>query len=279
MDVSIIVPFYEGNEYISRIIDMVNINAQSNTDIDVELILVNDSPWNDVCLPNDDFGFHISVLKGSKNVGIHGARVNGLKAASGKYVLMLDQDDIITDDFITKSHQLIGDADVCVSNGILHRQQGDKPIYLNLKKHKLINNLFSYVYLENRILSPGQCLMKKNSIPEEWINCTLDKNGADDLVLWILMLCQGRKFVVNNNYLYEHIDTGKNVSSDELNMAASTFEACDYLKNVSYVPHWIPIVLKRKTQNDVFYIETGKDKFIDYKMIEVARKRLGRSRN
>ncbi|MBR1571731.1 MAG: glycosyltransferase [Lachnospiraceae bacterium] len=280
VDISVIIPFYNGNCYIDRIVSMVNNNVeQLGTDIVVELLIVNDSPWVRVKEPKDSLNYTLRILNYKNNVGIQGARIRGLQEAQGNYVLMLDQDDEISDMFLLDTYSNIKEHDVCVANGELIRPKGNKPIYLSEKKQKLVSNLFLYAYLENRILSPGHCLIKKESIPIEWTNNPLTINGADDLALWILMLCQRRKFTYVTNKLYKHIDTGENVSSDEMNMAKSTYEACEFLSNISYVPRWVTMVMKRKIDNDVFYVQNGKDKYIDYILIEKTRKLLNRARN
>lgn len=245
----------------------------------IEMIIVNDSPWITVEVPSGENQFQIRVLNIEKNVGIQGARIRGLIEARGEYVLMLDQDDEITDEFLKETFVSIKNADVCVSNGELIRPRGNKPIYLSDKKQRKVSNVFLYVYLENRILSPGHCLIKKESIPHEWMNNALKYNGADDLVLWILMLCQNKKFTYVTKKMYKHIDTGDNVSADEMNMAESTYEACEVLSRIAYVPRWIPLLLRRKINNDVYFIQNGRDKYLDYKMIELLRKTMKRTRD
>lgn len=280
MDISVIVPFYNGNKYIPALLDMFSKNADNLAQgVSAELLIVNDSPWIQVELDSNRISHSVRVLNYSDNVGIQGARVRGLAEAQGKYVLMLDQDDEIDEMFLAETYSGIQGYDVCVANGYLCRPGGDKLIYLSPKRQSKVCDLFWYIYLENRILSPGHCLLKKESIPQEWLDHPLTKNGADDLTLWVLMLCKNCKFVTVEKTLYRHIDTGENVSADELNMAESTYEVCDFLKTVSYVPKWVAVLLKRKIDNDVHYVKFGKDKYLDYGFIELLRKLLHRSRN
>ena len=44
MDVSVITPIYKGNRYINGIFQMIADNAQKAPQLDIELVLVNDSP-------------------------------------------------------------------------------------------------------------------------------------------------------------------------------------------------------------------------------------------
>lgn len=276
MDISIIVPFYNGNKYIENIIEMVSNNVyRLSPSVKVELLIVNDSPWVEVEVNVEPKNFELHVLNYPDNVGIQGARVRGLENAKGTFILMLDQDDIIANDFLVKTYGLSQESDVIVADGWRRLPNGDKPIYNSKKKQKKVTSLFHYVYIENRILSPGHCLIRKSAIPSEWLEKKLKKNGADDLVLWILMLCRKSRFSIVTEKLYNHIDTGENVSGDDMKMAESTFEACRVLREIRYVPKWIPFLLKRKTKNDVYYVFHNRDKYFDYKIVEFLRKCKG----
>jgi len=63
----------------------------------------------------------------------------------------------------------------------------------------------------------------------------LEVNGADDLFLWILMLLENKKFVINSKVVYVHRYTGNNVSSDECKMARSSLGLVEFLNEIPYV--------------------------------------------
>ena len=125
MDISIIVPIYKGNKYISPIMEMTKkninyLNAQGKT-LDIELILVNDYPETPIFLERIDAGFNVIVIENETNVGIHQSRVNGLKMANGQYVLFLDQDDEIFDNCLYSQYMKIFDYDMVIGNGYNYR--------------------------------------------------------------------------------------------------------------------------------------------------------------
>ena len=64
----------------------------------IELIIVNDSPYDIVEIPKIKIDFSFKIIDHEINSGIQQARVTGLKACSGDYVLFLDQDDVLVDD-------------------------------------------------------------------------------------------------------------------------------------------------------------------------------------
>lgn len=244
--------------------------------IELELVVVNDSPWTEI--PKElllDDSYKLVIVTNEKNYGIQGARIAGLKASTGYYVMLLDQDDEIEDSCISKHLATIGDSDVSVSNG--YRFDGNKrhKIYPNLKQQRKVKSLFWYIYLENRILSPGQCLIRKSSIPDLWCSQIMKKNGADDMFLWVMMLKKGCKFSTLPHELYIHNSTGENVSGDEELMAESTYEMLDILVKNECIDRFYSFLLKRKIDNDVSIIRYGKNKFLDYRIIEKLRKYVG----
>ena len=104
--VSIIVPLYHGQKYINNLVSMVEKNrgVLSNCEVELETIFVNDFPSEDISVPTNK---EIVLHANPNNQGIHASRVNGLKLAPGDYILMLDQDDIISDHYIKSQLNLI----------------------------------------------------------------------------------------------------------------------------------------------------------------------------
>lgn len=236
--ISIIVPFYNGNIYIERLIKNIEENEialkEAYPCMKIELIIVNDSPWVEI-LKFDTF-LEYQIIIHSENRGIHIARISGLNASTGKYIKFLDQDDELTGNCILKQFSGIFSGDVIVSNALMQMKSGEQvPLYKNDKKMKKILDISYYVYFHNQIASPGQCLIKKSAIPIEWINMPLKENGSDDLFLWILMLSRGCAFIMQCDYLYIHKYTGENLSDSSLKMAISSLDFKTSLTKCGYV--------------------------------------------
>lgn len=278
--ISVIIPFYDGNKYLNKLDEMLSKNVESlNRKCEVEVVLVNDSPWIEVDIEKlKGEVYKLTLINNESNLGIHGSRVQGIKNASGEYILMLDQDDRISDSCLLEHYTNIGNADVSVSDGYRYSKEKTFPIYGSIHQHNKVKNIFYYVYLENRILSPGQCLIKKESIPADWYEVIIRKNGADDMLLWVMMLGRKANFTIQRKKLYTHVFTGENVSADNLKMADSTNEMLEIIKRKRFLSKRMAYLLKRKIQNDICYARTGKDKFLDYRIIELIRKLLSRTR-
>ncbi len=237
MIVSVIVPLYKGGIYIERIMEMMCKNAKNiSTQCQLELVLVNDYPEESIMLKevkdNATPNFRCVLITNSLNQGIHRSRVTGLANASGEYVTFLDQDDLISDHYFASQLKAIGKADVVVANGMAQYPQYDKCLYKYRCMHWTVRHIWFYVTFSNRIISPGQCLIKESSIPEEWKQNIINKNGADDYFLWLLMLSKGRKFGVNREKLYTHVYTSENISLNADEMEESRTEALTYLRSI-----------------------------------------------
>lgn len=250
--VSVVIPIYYGNKYLDNIKKMIDDN-QKQLDKDgkwlVELILVNDSPSVDIpCLDKK-----WKIVNNGVNVGIHQSRVNGLNVAIGSYVLFLDQDDCIEENYLRSQLAKIADADAVVCNGYWKNNQ---IIYDEMPdvSYEILNKAGS------PMASPGQVLIKRSSIPEEWLCNIIKKSGADDYLLWIIMVLKNSQFVVNNQILYTHIETGENASNNWRGMANSDQEVRRIVAKMAF------------KKNKISKIEELLDKevnlFLDYAYLE-----------
>lgn len=228
MDISIIVPLYHGNRYIDSIISQME-RALAYGGYSAELIFVNDSPDTPVRFLPKVERFEIKVYEKDRNDGIHGARVFGYHKSSGKYIVFLDQDDSIQENYFCEQIKNILDADVSVCACI----NGDKRESLNERYISGQITLKGMISEGNYIRSPGQVLMKRNVIPSVWIENIMVKNGADDWFLWIAMLAEGRKISYIDRILYIHTLHESNASGDSMEMHDSEQELLRILKRNS----------------------------------------------
>lgn len=238
--ISVITPLYHGQQYVEHLVEIVAHNVscikEHGIDCQVEFILVNDSPDTAVLLPKSHQDFTYALINHEKNQGIHEARVTGLRHAGGEFILFLDQDDEIADDCLYQQLSKIHSADMIVANAWIEQaDRSRKLLYPNTYSYRKITNLQAYAKSHNQIVSPGQCLIRRDAIPREWLSFIIGRNGSDDLFLWILMLSKGSCIAINDQPLYTHRNTGVNLSVDEDKMDASSLEILEYLEQISYV--------------------------------------------
>jgi len=245
--VSVIVPIYHGRKYIPDIIrQLEKCRRKMAVEMQLELLFISDDP--DECL--EDFRsdlIEIKVFNTTVNRGIQAARIKGIGLSRGGYILMLDQDDKISECFMESQLKNImeHDADASVCRAI----RENRPVYDSQVIFENVTDLDFTLEKGCFIASPGQVLIKKSAVPAVWKENILQKNGADDWMLWICMLSEGKKFVLNDDILYEHVETGVNASWDTIRMHESEMELCGILERAGALSDTQMDTLK-KTVND-----------------------------
>lgn len=269
-NVSVITPCYKGNRYLhilrGILCDNQNYAKRRIPDFRLEWIVVNDYPKEPVDLRLPDEELSIKILNHKHNQGIHQARVTGLSHASGKYIIFLDQDDTLSEEAIYESYRSIGSSDLLIENAWLEDLNGEKTLlYQTRGAIKNALSLGPYLTAHNQIVSPGHCLIRRNSIPEAWTRNILKVNGSDDLYLWLLMFGCGAKIQFINKPYYTHKYTGINLSENERNMAQSSLLVAKYLKESGC---FSPIQIKRFVKSrEMRVTEDKKNKTAFFKML------------
>lgn len=224
--ISVIVPIYHGKNYIPAMIRQVEACCKNlENRYAVELVLCNDDPEEKLDTYHSE-DVEVIVLNTDINRGIQGARVHGLNCCHGEYVLFLDQDDKITPEYLTSQLKCIQGYDASVCRALHEKKQ-----FYNaaLKFEKVIN--FEHMLKEgDSIVSPGQVLIKKSAISEMWKIYILKNNGADDWLLWLCMMKEGKRFALNQEVLFEHVVDGANTSWNTEKMLQSELEVCEVLR-------------------------------------------------
>lgn len=237
--ISIIIPFYRGNEFLPRLFS--SLEKSFNTVFDsfgvfnMEVILVNDSPNIKVNVPRLDCAERIVVINNEHNQGIQRSRIVGIKAALGKWILLLDQDDEIIGTGLLNQLSLAKQADVVVGNGEYQFEKKYKKMYFGIREMENKIKISSFLKVRNMITSPGQCLIRKNAIPKIWMNRPLKHNGADDWYLWLCLFSEGKTFVCNPLKTYRHNNNrNENLSLNLKKMKESSLEMAEKLSNSTY---------------------------------------------
>lgn len=246
MYISIIAPLYKGEKYIIQMVSQLEECQKQLTDeVKLELVLSNDDPREPIDLSNVQSDLDIVVLNSNVNSGIHGARVRGLQKSKGQYVLFLDQDDKIANNYFQSQLGILGTADAVVC-GCIHEKRNFynelRPIREVIKKEKIIGEY-------NHIVSPGQVLIRKGAIPEAWVKNILTVNGADDWFLWILLFSYNRKIVINEEVLFEHVVEQNNASFNTWRMYSSENEVLQIVKKNRLLPQREIMLLQNAITN------------------------------
>ena len=98
MKVSIIIPIYNSENYLTDCIE----SAVSQTYSDIEIILVNDGSTDGsekICRSYEEKDQRVRLINQS-NAGVSAARNAGLDASTGDLIAFIDSDDSVENDYI-----------------------------------------------------------------------------------------------------------------------------------------------------------------------------------
>jgi len=234
-DVSIITPVYKGKKYLKNLLTIIEKATSKVSEHQIEWLLVNDFPEEKLELPTTSLkNLRIKLINNDVNLGIQKARIRGIKKCAGKYILLLDQDDRISESALKVHLKNIKNSDVSVTNGYVEDEAKTlKNIFSTKGQLKCTTNIKYYFYVSDIIVSPGMVMIRKKAIPKLWLKNTLTVNGADDWLLWTLLLANKSKFSISYHITYIHTNTGLNTSKNKSMMWLSTEEALDiFQRNV-----------------------------------------------
>lgn len=232
VDISIIIPLYKGGKYCNNLLQMIQQNSlykQMYKTCKIEVVFVNDFPDEKIRIEDKDRNFDVKIIEQERNMGIHASRVDGIENSNGTYIIMFDQDDQVSDNWLYSQWNKIitENAEACVCNGWKGRFRS----LWKTDRTKDINSLSYYLSVRNAIFSPGQVIIKKECIPDGWKHNIQKCNGADDFFLWILILKKGVKFTINNEQLFYHSPERNEDSINAKAMIESLIELLGILRS------------------------------------------------
>lgn len=179
--ISIIVPVYNVEKYLSQCIESLINQSYEN----VEIILVNDGSSDKSGYICDKYSLEDNRIKviHKKNEGVSIARNTGLKEASGKYIAFVDGDDFINKDIYTK---LISSIDNSKYDLVMCR------FYRSFSSDENV--------IEDEPLSQGE--YSKEDIYEDLILPMIGndfKNTGKSLIMGTTCRCLYKKEIINKN--------------------------------------------------------------------------------
>ena len=223
VDISVIIPMYKGEKYVAKILKQISA-ANEKYDGKIELILVNDDPDSKLQCQKEQLRYEVIMLETMVNTGIQSARLRGLAVANGNFIHFLDQDDEINPEYYKSQMDHIANADAVYCrcyNGNRQTYNYDRVFETAFDKEHILSVC--------PVISPGQVLIRKSSIPKLWYENLLINTASDDYLLWLYMYGQGCSFVPNQRLLYRHVRNGDNYSSDILRNKKSDEEMVSLL--------------------------------------------------
>ena len=208
--ISIIIPVYNKQQYITRVLRSI----QNQSFKDIEIVFCDDHSNDNSSILIEEYqkeDERIVLLKQEKNKGILRNRIDGVKQAKGEYILYIDPDDLLLENILNKLNSIVNSTNIDIlqfqgyivdySKSIYYlsdNQRSSEPIYQP--------KLSDLMYYENGYLHQtefviwGKLIKKKvfikviNSLNEYYLNQNLSLH-EDGLLLFLL-------FKKANSYIF-----------------------------------------------------------------------------
>lgn len=160
--ISVIIPVYNSERYLSRAIKSVLNQTYKN----YEIILIDDGSTDSSIRICDKFSKEDSRIRviHQKNKGVSAARNTGIKIANGNYIAFLDADDEITTEALELMHNemLNNEVDLVITNYTKILNNGKK-ILNNYNDRGKYKNIIDFISV-NYQWGPCNKLIKKDKI-------------------------------------------------------------------------------------------------------------------
>lgn len=215
--ISVIVPVYNVEKYLKRCLD--SIISQNLKEI--EILIINDcSPDNSLKIIQEYMrkDERIILINKEKNEGISSARNSGVKIAKGEYILMIDSDDWIEQNYFKDMYNVASknNADIVISD-FFHDYNGKKIIYKTDQYGKREEELTKRKIFEN--LGKGKSaysvcnkLVKREIYENNKIKFLEGTSAGDDLVVTPILFYYSNKIIKLDKAYLHYIQNPKSIT-------------------------------------------------------------------
>lgn len=228
MKVSVIVPVYNTEKYLKRCLNSI-INQSLK---EIEIIVVNDcSPDNSLKIIEEYIrkDERIILINKNKNEGLTSARNSGLEISSGEYILHIDSDDWIEQDYLKNMYEIAkqSNSDMVIADFYFDYEKGKIFYQVDqygetgtiLEKKKVIENL---IFNEGKSFpSIWNKLVKRNIYIENNIRFPMNVSIGEDLATIIPLMYFSNK-IIKLNSAYVHYIQNSNSMTKKYSYTALT---------------------------------------------------------
>jgi glycosyltransferase involved in cell wall biosynthesis len=218
--ISIIIPAFNIEKYISRCLDSVISQTYSN----LEIIVVNDGSTDDTGKIIDEYasGDNRIIVVHKENAGVSSARNRGLEKATGDYIGFVDGDDIIDDDMYEFLHSNAMKYNADISHcGYKTIRPLRVDYYYNTGQIRLQDNKLGLIdLLKGEKIEPGLCnkLYKKKLFNN--INYDSTIKLQEDLMLNILLFSKAQTSIYEDVAKYHYVLRKESATHTKFNITS-----------------------------------------------------------
>lgn len=200
MKISVIVPVYNSENYVSRCIDSI----LNQTYKDFELILINDGSKDkslEILKKYEKKDKRIIVID-QKNMGVAKTRNKGIELANGEYIALVDNDDYLDQDYLEKFVSNCDGYDVIVSG--YRRVSEDKILFTK--------SIGSSPWAKYEVTAPWAKIIRKKFLLENDIKFFSYPIG-EDIIFNLNLYTKTNKIKTINYHGYNWFFNTKSVSN------------------------------------------------------------------
>ncbi len=242
---SFIVPIYNTEKYLNKCLDSILNQTYKN----FEVIIINDgSPDNSINIIKDyQARYNNIIVIDEENGGLSVARNNGIKAATGNYLIFVDSDDYVELDLLENIEKEIEDVDVLRYQVIMESDDGTKKLECKEDGFATTNGFDAFRYLGNYyFVEPAWCYAFK------------------------------RSYFIDNNFYFK-----KGVYHEDFGLIPYVIYKARRVKSVSYLGYHY-VIRKGSIMTTDDYKKTVKkafDMLEQYKTLRLFSKNMGKKNN
>lgn len=185
--VSIVIPCYNQAKYLEKTVQ----SALSSHYTPIEVLIVNDGSRDNSLSLAEKLSTENALIRviNQENSGVAAARNKGISASKGEFILPLDGDDLISENYISEAVRILQtkpEVKVVYCNAVKFDEAGQKPWKLKrFSRHQLAKDNMIFV----------AALFRKTDWEEVGGFSEDMKMGREDWEFWIKMLKDGGEVV------------------------------------------------------------------------------------
>jgi glycosyltransferase involved in cell wall biosynthesis len=211
-DLTVIIPYFWGNEYIRAAIASVDSDARDQ----VEIIVINDSPedekFQEIAFQYQQSNLHF--LTNSKNIGVIETRQIALAHAKGAFVRFLDQDDAFSPSTTTSmlNEMKRHGADICIGK-VRTKTSGRTDVTERRSFYRISGRRTVLNELKLLIAQPGRLgatMFRRAALDQTTYQ--KEQGGGEEWLLFWRLLMVGKKFLFVDSVILLRNEHGANIS-------------------------------------------------------------------
>lgn len=247
---SFIVPVYNTSKYLKKCLD----SLVNQTLKDFEIIVVNDGSTDDSknIISKYQKKYKNIIVIDQKNEGLSMARNNGVKKASGKYLIFIDSDDYVENNLLKEIDKKIDDAEVLRYQIITEDENGNDINIYNEKEFDEMKGYDAFKYISKYyFVEPAWCYVYKT---DYYLNNKFNfKKGVyhEDFGLVPYIIYKARKVKSINYPGYHYVQRNGSIMNNS-NYSKTVKKAFDMLEQYKTIRLFSKNISKKNNYDDYY---------------------------